>query len=133
MAKESQRSGALRVWGLLGGIGCLVLYPWIFTDPFPRHVMIILFMYVVLGQAWNILGGYSGQISIGNHIFFAFGAYTSTMLLLKAGIPPWLGVIPGMIFASIAAIFIGQICFDLRGHYLAIATLWLAEITYIVF
>jgi branched-chain amino acid transport system permease protein len=55
------------------------------------------------------------------------------MLLLKAGIPPWLGVIPGMIFASIAAIFIGQICFDLRGHYLAIATLGLAEITYIVF
>ena len=116
-----------------GFVGCLALYPWIFTDPFPRHVMIILFMYIILGQAWNILGGYSGQISIGNHIFFALGAYTSTMLLLKAGLPPWLGVIPGMIIASASAVFIGQICFDLRGHYFAIATLGLAEITAIVF
>jgi branched-chain amino acid transport system permease protein len=122
-----------KLLGLLLLLGFLVLFPWIFTDPHPKHVMIILLMYVVLGQAWNILGGYSGQISLGNHIFFAFGAYTSTMLLLKMGLPPWMGVIPGAILASIAAIFIGQICFDLRGHYFAIGTLGLAEITYIVF
>jgi branched-chain amino acid transport system permease protein len=133
MVKEVQKSGGYKAWGFVGLIGCLVLYPWVFRDPFPRHVMIILFMYIVLGQAWNILGGYSGQISIGNHIFFALGAYTSTMLLLKVGVPPWMGVIPGMVIASVAAIFIGQICFDLRGHYFAIATLGLAEITYIVF
>ena len=124
---------AYRNWGLGVLLAGLVAYPFIFTDPFPRHVMIILLMYIVLGEAWNVLGGYSGQVSIGNHIFFTFGAYTSTMLLVKAGVPPWLGVIPGMVVASIAAVLIGQICFDLRGHYFAIATLGLAEITYIVF
>lgn len=120
-------------WFLIFLLGLLVLFPWFFKDPYPRHVMIILLVYVVLGQAWNILGGYSGQISLGNQIFFTFGAYTSTMLLLKTGLPPWIGVFAGAIIASGAAIFIGQICFDLRGHYFAIATLGLAEITYIIF
>lgn len=124
---------SFRIVGILLLSAFLVAYPWIFKDPHPRHVMIILLMYVVLGQAWNILGGYSGQLSLGNHIFFAFGAYTSTILLLKLGIPPWLGVFPGAVLASLAALFIGQLCFDLRGHYFAIGTVGLAEITYIVF
>ncbi|MGA2318282.1 MAG: branched-chain amino acid ABC transporter permease [Thermodesulfobacteriota bacterium] len=133
MERILEKLKTYKIWGVILILGFLVLYPWIFTDPHPRHIMIILLMYVVLGQAWNILGGYSGQISLGNHIFFALGAYTSTMLLLKVGMPPWIGVIPGAMLASIAAIFIGEICFDLRGHYFAIGTLGLAEITYIIF
>jgi branched-chain amino acid transport system permease protein len=133
MERVLEKIRGYKIWGIILLLGFLVSYPWIFTDPHPRHVMIILLMYVVLGQAWNILGGYSGQISLGNHIFFTLGAYTSTMLLLKVGLPPWIGVIPGAILASIAAIFIGQIFFDLRGHYFAIGTLGLAEITYIIF
>ena len=133
MGKRLNRAKGYKIWGILLLLIFLVLFPWIFTDPHPKHVMIILLMYVVLGQAWNILGGYSGQISLGNQIFFAFGAYTSTMLLIKVGLPPWIGVIPGAILASLAAIFIGQICFDLKGHYFAIGTMGLAEITYIVF
>jgi branched-chain amino acid transport system permease protein len=117
--------------GLL--IALLMAFPWVFRDPYPRHVMIILLMYITLGQAWNILGGYSGQISLGNHIFFAVGAYTSTMLLLKAGVPPWVGVVPGVAVAVVVAVFVGHMCFDLKGHYFAIATLGLAEITYIIF
>jgi len=119
--------------GIAALLAFLVAYPWLVRGPYPRHVMILVLMYVVLGQAWNILGGYSGQISLGNHIFFALGAYTSTMLLIKAGFPPWLGVVPGMVLAMLAALAVGQICFDLRGHYFAIATLGLAEITYIIF
>jgi branched-chain amino acid transport system permease protein len=133
MERLLKKLTAYKIWGVILILSFLVLYPWIFTGPHPRHVMIILLMYVVLGQAWNILGGYSGQISLGNHIFFALGAYTSTILLLKAGLPPWIGVIPGAILASIAAVFIGQICFNLKGHYFAIGTLGLAEITYIIF
>ena len=123
----------VKIWGTFFVLGFLILFPWLFTDPYPKHVMIITLLYVVLGQAWNILGGYSGQLSLGNHIFFAFGAYTSTMLLLKADLPPWIGFMPGAILASLAAVFIGQICFKLKGHYFAIATVGLAEITYILF
>jgi len=133
MKKANVSRAAYQAGGISVLLGLLVLYPWVFTDPYPRHVMIILFMYVALGQAWNILGGYSGQISLGNHIFFALGAYVSTILLIKAGVPPWLGVLPGIVLAGVAAVGIGLICFDLRGHYFAIATLGLAEITYIIF
>lgn len=133
MKRLSANITGYHVSGIILLLALLILLPWVFRDPYPRHVLIILLMYIALGQAWNILGGYSGQISLGNHIFFAVGAYTSTMLLLKGGVPPWLGVLPGIALAMIAAVFIGHICFDLRGHYFAIATLGLAEITYIIF
>lgn len=122
-----------KILGIIIISGFSILYPWIFTKPFPQHVMIILLMYIVLGQAWNILGGYSGQLSLGNQIFFALGAYTSTMLVVKFHISPWLGVIPGIVISSIAAISIGIICFNLKGHYFAIATVGLSEILFIVF
>ncbi|HTU02858.1 MAG TPA: branched-chain amino acid ABC transporter permease [Candidatus Sulfotelmatobacter sp.] len=133
MDKSNSRLKPSAVAGIVLLLALLVAYPWLVTGPYPRHVMILVLMYIVLGQAWNILGGYSGQISLGNHIFFALGAYTSTMLLMKTGLPPWLGVVPGMALAALAALAVGQICFDLRGHYFAIATLGLAEITYILF
>ncbi len=125
--------GTYKIVSILAIIGFLMLYPWIFTTPFPRHVMIILLMYIVLGQAWNILAGYSGQLSLGNQIFFTLGAYTSTMLVVRLGIPPWIGIIPGIVISSIAAISIGILCFNLKGHYFAIATIGLSEIIYIVF
>ena len=50
-----------------------------------------VFMYVVLTQAWNILGGYAGQISIGHGLFFGLGAYTSAIAVLSLGLNPWIG------------------------------------------
>ena len=51
----------------------LLLFPFIFTLPFPQHIMIMIFLYATLAQAWNILGGYTGQCSLGHAVFFDAG------------------------------------------------------------
>jgi len=96
-------------------------------------MMILIFMYALLGEAWNILGGYAGQVSLGHAVFFGLGAYTSTTLLMKLGLTPWLGMVAGIFIAVVVSIIVGYPCFRLAGHYFAIATIALGEIVAIVF
>jgi branched-chain amino acid transport system permease protein len=109
---------------LLGAL----LFPLVFTLPFPRHVMILIFLYGALAAAWNILAGYCGQISLGNAVFFGIGAYTSTLLGRETGLTPWLGMALGAALAVVASQIIGYPVFRLRGHYFAIATIAIGEI-----
>jgi branched-chain amino acid transport system permease protein len=111
----------------------LVATPVWVTDPFMLRLLIVIAMYATLGVAWNILGGYAGQISIGHSIFFGLGAYTSTWLFLRAGVNPWLGLVAGMLVAAVVAILIGFPCFVLKGHYFVIATAVLAESVAVLF
>jgi branched-chain amino acid transport system permease protein len=112
------------------GLGALIFlaYPLIFTLPFPRHVMIMIFLYATLGLAWNMIGGYAGQISLGHALFFGIGAYTSTLMLMKLGVSPWVGMLAGGIVSVGVAYIIGYPCFKLAGHYFAIATIAIGEI-----
>ena len=112
------------------GLGALIFlaYPLIFTLPFPRHVMIMIFLYATLGLAWNMIGGYAGQISLGHTLFFGIGAYTSTLLLMKLWVSPWVGMLSGGILSMGVSLLIGYPCFKLAGHYFAIATIAIAEI-----
>ena len=114
---------------LMAGAVTLLIYPWVFSLPFPRHLMIMVFLYATLAQAWNILGGYAGQMSLAQHVFFGAGAYTSTLLLVKLGLSPWLGAFASVVVASCLAIIIGYPCFKLKGHYFSIATLIIGEIS----
>ena len=111
------------------GLGLALLgYPVVFTGPYARDVVIRIFLYALLAQAWNLLGGYCGQISLGNAVFFGVGAYTSSVLVAWAGLSPWLGMVAGMALAVLVSQLIGFPCFRLRGHYFAIATIAIAEI-----
>jgi branched-chain amino acid transport system permease protein len=112
------------------GIGAVIflLYPLIFTLPFPRHLMIMIFLYATLGLAWNMLGGYAGQISLGHTLFFGIGAYTSTLMLMKLWVSPWVGMLAGGGISIGVSLIIGYPCFKLAGHYFAIATIAIAEI-----
>jgi len=105
-----------------------LLFPVFFTLPFPRHLMIMIFLYATMGLAWNLIGGYAGQISLGHAIFFGIGAYTSSLMLMKLWISPWVGMLMGGIFSIIVAFIIGYPCFKLAGHYFAIATIAIGEI-----
>ena len=105
-----------------------LLFPVFFTLPFPRHVLIMIFLYATMGLAWNLIGGYAGQISLGHAIFFGIGAYTSSLMLMKLWISPWVGMLMGGIFSIIVAFIIGYPCFKLAGHYFAIATIAIGEI-----
>jgi branched-chain amino acid transport system permease protein len=119
---------ALRPTLLAALAGALLLFPAVVVQPYPRDVMIKIFLYALLAQAWNILGGYCGQISLGNAVFFGIGAYTSSALGLGLGLSPWLGMAAGMILAVVVSQAIGYPCFRLQGHYFAIATIAVGEI-----
>ncbi|HET6489781.1 MAG TPA: branched-chain amino acid ABC transporter permease [Syntrophales bacterium] len=120
----------------IAGIVTLLLalaFPLAFTDTFPIHVMILVYMFGVLGMGWNIMGGYAGMFSFGQAAFFGIGAYTSTFLLMNFGVNPWIGLVAGGITAALVAAAIGYPCSNLRGHYFAIASIAFAEIVRVVF
>jgi branched-chain amino acid transport system permease protein len=106
----------------------LVAFPFVFRGPFPQHVMILTFLFATLGAAWNIMGGYAGMFSFGQAAFFGIGAYTSSFLLTRYGVNPWLGLLAGGALAALTAAAIGYPCSHLRGHYFAIASIAFAEI-----
>lgn len=81
-----------------------------------------------MAQAWNIIGGYCGQVSFGHSVFFGIGAYGAGMAVVTYGISPWPGIVIGMVAASLVAVIISYPCFKLSGHYFAIATFAIVEI-----
>jgi branched-chain amino acid transport system permease protein len=105
-----------------------LIFPLVFVRPFPRHVMIMIFLYGALATAWNILAGYCGQISLGHAVYFGIGAYTSTLLVRETAFTPWLGMVAGAGLAVLVSQAIGYPVFRLRGHYFAIATIGFGEI-----
>ena len=105
-----------------------VLFPWFFRQPYYRDLVIRIFLYAMLAQAWNILAGYCGQISLGHAVFFGAGAYTSTVFQMAWGWNPWIGLVAGVVVAVALSQVIGYPCFRLRGHYFAIATIAVGEI-----
>jgi len=111
----------------------LLSLPMLIRGPYYRHIVIFTLMYIVLAQAWNLIGGYAGQISLGNVVFFGIGAYTSTILLTRANITPWIGMWIGGIIAVAVSLALGCSVFRLKGHYFAMTTLALGEITRICF
>jgi branched-chain amino acid transport system permease protein len=113
-------------------LAVLVAAPWIVSDPFYVHLMIMVLMWTVLGASWNILGGYAGQVSFGHSAFLGAGAYATMILYLDLGISPWYGIVLGGLVAALIALPIGLICFRLRGPYFALSTLAVAEIVRLV-
>ncbi len=115
---------------LLGII--FILFPIVVRSSYYQHVVIIALMWVVIGSAWNLLAGYTGQVSFGHAIFFGVGAYTAGICFTKLGISAWWGMICGGIAAVLIGLFVGWVCFRLRGPYFALATLAGGEIIRLV-
>ena len=98
-------------------------------------VMVLALFAAFLGQAWNIMMGYAGLLSIGHALYVGLGAYTAAALFVHYGLPPWLGMIAGMGVASLAGTAIGALSFrfGLTGVYFALLTIAFAEFTRILF
>ncbi|MDH5356417.1 MAG: branched-chain amino acid ABC transporter permease [Gammaproteobacteria bacterium] len=111
----------------------LVIFPLLGPSSFYLHLMIMIFMYAVMSQSWNIIAGLSGQISLGHGLFFGVGAYTSSFLFVEYGVTPWIGIFVGMFFSAAIAVLIGIPMLRLSGHYFAIATLLIGISFQIVF
>ena len=107
--------------------------PWATGDTYTRNLMILIVLYAGLSQAWNVLGGYCGQISLGHALYFGLGGYVSTLLLVRLGVPPTLGMWAGGAVSGLGALLVGWPCFRLSGHYYAVATVVVGEIGYLLF
>jgi branched-chain amino acid transport system permease protein len=99
------------------------------TKDYYLHIIILILLYAYLSSAWNILGGYAGQHSLGNALYLGAGAYTSTYLFVKFNITPWIGLVFASAFCALLGWVIGYICFryGLKGGYFALVTIALAE------
>jgi len=100
-----------------------------FLSPYAVHTLVLILFFAYLGTAWNVLGGYAGQFSFGHAAFFGIGAYTSTLLLVRLDVSPWLGLLAGGVLAAVFGCFGGYLSFryGLRGPYFALVTLAFAE------
>ena len=96
------------------------------------RVLAITLLFAAMAQAWNIVGGLANQISLGHAAFFGIGAYTSTVLLIKFGISPWLGMFAGGALGALAAFVIAIPTMRLQGHYFALATLAFGEVMRVI-
>jgi branched-chain amino acid transport system permease protein len=120
---------------VLIAIAGLLLTVWLPTGLDTSHLntVILVLMAAQAGVAWNIVGGYAGQVSLGHAAFYGLGAYASTLLLIKFGLNPWLGMLAGGVIASALSLGFGWSCFRLKGHYFAMATIAVAELVQIFF
>ena len=116
------------VLAIAAAIAGLYLVPRYVESTYALHMMILIFINIIVGSAWNILGGYTGQYSVGHAAYFGVGAYTVMMLLQFRQVAPWWGLLAGVGAAVIVAIIIGSICFRLRGPYFVLASIAVAEI-----
>jgi branched-chain amino acid transport system permease protein len=113
---------------LVLALAALAILPRFVTSTYVLHMMILIFINVIVGSAWNILGGYTGQYSVGHAAYFGVGAYTTMILMQFKHLAPWWGVWAGTGVAAITALVIGSICFRLRGPYFVLASIAVAEI-----
>lgn len=115
---------------LIALFAALAIVPAFLQSAFWMNLIIMIIYAALLGQAWNILGGYAGQFSFGHAAFFGTGAYTVAVLQVQLGINPWVGFFVGGLLAMAVAAFIGFSTFryGLKGSYFALITLAFAEV-----
>ena len=106
----------------------LLFLPWTSTNIHFHHVLIMFMLFATLSQAWNLIGGFAGQVSFGHATFFGIGAYAALVLLKKYDLSPWVGMLIGGGVSVLVAVVIGYPVFKLKGHYFAISTFAVAEI-----
>ena len=117
---------ALAMLGML--LVALIVAPLIASD-YLLTVLILILYFAYIGQAWNIMMGFAGQLSLGHALYVGLGAYAAAAFYVHFGIGPWLGLMIALPVAALAGAFIGFLAFRFRvaGVYFAILTIAVAE------
>jgi branched-chain amino acid transport system permease protein len=118
----------------LGIVLCaaFLLYPLILPNDFFGRMGVEVLLAAIGASAWNILGGYAGQISVGHAVFFGIGAYAPLLVFTKVGLPPVAGLPVGIALSAAVSVVIGLPTFRLTGHYFSMATIAVAELIRLV-
>jgi len=127
------QGSSLKIAGLVALAIVLVVLPQVVKSSFAIDIFIRILLFSFIGVAWNLMGGYAKQLSLGHAAYFGLGAYTSTIMQIDFGISPWIGMVAGGVVAAIASLPIGWLCFRLRGPYFTIATIATAQALMLIF
>lgn len=114
-------------------VGLVLLCPLFVHEGYLLNVLVFVGIHTMLALALNLLLGYAGQISLGQAGFFGLGAYVSGVLTATYGIDPWIAMAAAAVGVAVLAFMLGFPILKLKGHYLAMATLGLGIIIYILF
>ena len=112
--------------------GAAALAPLATRDAYFLDSLVLILMWGALSAAWNVAGGYAGQVSLGHSAFFGLGAYAAALLATRWELSPWIGLAAGAVLATAAGLIIGYLSNRLRGPYFALATIAFSQVLLIV-
>jgi branched-chain amino acid transport system permease protein len=120
--------------GILITIAALAMVPFFTASNVTLNFLVVTFMIALVGQGWNLLGGYGGQYSFGHAAFFGTGAYATAILQTRYGVNAWAGFCAGIAAGALIGAVTGALSFrsGLKGSYFALITLAFAEVLRII-
>ena len=113
-------------------LAIVIAYPLLFPTPFQQRLGALVLLYAIAASAWNIVGGYAGQVSVGHVVFFGCGAYAAMGAYHHFHLPPMVGIPAGIAFAVGIAASIGVPTLRLSRHYFSVATIAVAELARLI-
>jgi branched-chain amino acid transport system permease protein len=124
------RRSALRPFGFLAAALVIAALPMVLTSGYWQTNLTVCAINVLLTLGLDFILGYAGQLNLGQSAFYGIGAYASTLLVIKGGVPFWPAFASAVALAGLAGMVLALFAVRLRGHYLAIASLGFAVIVY---
>lgn len=118
-----------RVYCSLIALSLLLILPLASGSSFLIHVAVTICVFAALASAWNIMGGFAGQLSLGHAVFYGIGGYGTALLIKHFGLSPWIGMWPAALLAALVGAAIGYPCFRLRGPFFTLATIAFLQVT----
>ncbi|MCI8662339.1 MAG: branched-chain amino acid ABC transporter permease [Hungatella sp.] len=109
------------IWFGIGAVFSITL-PMMVSNPYALQFFINMLLFAYLATGWNIIGGYAGQMALGNGVYFGIGAYVSTVLFVYENLSPWVGMVLGGGVAAFIALLMGRMTFCLSGSYFSLST-----------
>ena len=106
----------------------ILAVPFALGSPFVYHLAVQVCVFAALATAWNIVGGFAGQLSLGHAVFYGIGSYTASLLIVGMGLSPWVGMFAGAAVSMLAALVIAYPTMRLRGPFFALATIAVLEV-----
>ena len=112
--------------------GAAAVAPLVVRDAYFLDSLILILMWGAVSAAWNLAGGYAGQVSLGHSAFFGIGAYAAALLATRFNQSAWLGMLAGAVVATGAGLVIGYLSNRLKGPYFALATIAFSQVLLIL-
>ena len=109
-------------------LAALLVLPLATQSPFVMHLAIQVCVFAALASAWNIVGGFAGQLSLGHAVYYGIGSYAAGLLVLHFGISPWVGMFAGVGVSALVALVIAYPTLRLRGPFFSLASIAFLEV-----